>query len=602
MKTLIALILFLFFTTNIIQAQFTIELISEPLPLNEQTDGDTISLAINHNLVFEVYPIDEQGDTLQNVSYRWDFGDETIMDISLNTVQHVYTEAGGYYVVLKATDNDSDETIYKMIPVRVAKEPDFSETNAEMTNESICLGDKVTINGFSSAQEWELEADSVFDVNIGEIHESVTTESVVTIPQFSHDEKVEAEKGLKKVCMTFEHSNLGNLEISLVNPQNDTLVLKTKNETQLIFAGEPIISESEDFGNAYEYCWEMEGDELYTVMSDIAVEEHTINYSDALGNEYNAVSVMPKGSYLPHESFDKLIGSEILGDWKLILSASNQGENGYVEGWSMHWASDLFRKWKFENTYAATDTSWEGANAGKTTISDVDDKNQTGRCEVEPDEEGDNYYTYTVIDNWGYAHEYDDLSIKVTTPDFEFAGPEGTIYVGDEAIFTNLTEWSVHHYWDFGNRSKDTPDTEITNLYDENEGFEDKKKVYNVQLIAESEQGCKDTIVKEVTVELFDYKFENQTNVFTPNGDGANNKFKFKFENWGQFTDAEIHIYNRWGKKIWKSKDLNEIEDGWDGNSNVGQEAPAGSYYYFVKFKTRDRLWHEEKGNFYLYR
>ena len=59
-------------------------------------------------------------------------------------------------------------------------------------------------------------------------------------------------------------------------------------------------------------------------------------------------------------------------------------------------------------------------------------------------------------------------------------------------------------------------------------------------------------------------------NVFTPNGDGVNDVFKY-----GQAYGKDIHtvIYNRWGKKI---KEFSGNE-GWDG-----KDSPAGVYYYTI--------------------
>ena len=62
-------------------------------------------------------------------------------------------------------------------------------------------------------------------------------------------------------------------------------------------------------------------------------------------------------------------------------------------------------------------------------------------------------------------------------------------------------------------------------------------------------------------------------NVFTPNGDGAN-------DNWNLPIDVEyIRIYNRWGKKVWEE---NESFNGWSGNTQTGKECPDGVYYFIA--------------------
>lgn len=65
-------------------------------------------------------------------------------------------------------------------------------------------------------------------------------------------------------------------------------------------------------------------------------------------------------------------------------------------------------------------------------------------------------------------------------------------------------------------------------------------------------------------------------NAFTPNNDGNNDVFFIKGTN---VTEFELKIYDRWGKEIFLSKNMN---DGWDG-SVKGQSAVEGVYMYRVK-------------------
>lgn len=68
-------------------------------------------------------------------------------------------------------------------------------------------------------------------------------------------------------------------------------------------------------------------------------------------------------------------------------------------------------------------------------------------------------------------------------------------------------------------------------------------------------------------------------NAFTPNEDGVNDMLT------GQglgLTDFSLQIYNRWGARIYASK---EPGSGWDGNYE-GEPAPAGVYVYHLKYIT----------------
>lgn len=65
-------------------------------------------------------------------------------------------------------------------------------------------------------------------------------------------------------------------------------------------------------------------------------------------------------------------------------------------------------------------------------------------------------------------------------------------------------------------------------------------------------------------------------NVFTPNGDGINDWFEIKGS---RIVAIEMRIYNRWGEQLFFSNQLNH---GWNGRTNVGQEVAAGTYFYEV--------------------
>ncbi len=72
-------------------------------------------------------------------------------------------------------------------------------------------------------------------------------------------------------------------------------------------------------------------------------------------------------------------------------------------------------------------------------------------------------------------------------------------------------------------------------------------------------------------------------NVFTPNGDGVNDVFKLDSIS-GDVNQFSIIIYNRWGRKVYESKD---IYFNWDGNKMAD-----GTYYWVIEAtgKNGDKL------------
>jgi gliding motility-associated-like protein len=150
-----------------------------------------------------------------------------------------------------------------------------------------------------------------------------------------------------------------------------------------------------------------------------------------------------------------------------------------------------------------------------------------------------------------------------------FAGKNKTIVNGDsvmlngEASGTNINfQWSPTSF--MSNANSLTPivappsNTEYT-------------------LTVTSNLGCASA---ESKVNVFVYKDIFIPNVFTPNGDGKNDRFRV-FAADG-YTVKNFEIYNRWGQTIYSTKDASI---GWDGvYNNLPQ--PTGTYVYFIELKT----------------
>jgi gliding motility-associated-like protein len=84
--------------------------------------------------------------------------------------------------------------------------------------------------------------------------------------------------------------------------------------------------------------------------------------------------------------------------------------------------------------------------------------------------------------------------------------------------------------------------------------------------------------------------------VFTPNGDGANDRVYVR--GWGIKQLMEFSIYNRWGERVYYSDDLYE---GWDGTFK-GKALDMDTYTYYVKVLAFDNKIRDKKGNITLLR
>lgn len=118
---------------------------------------------------------------------------------------------------------------------------------------------------------------------------------------------------------------------------------------------------------------------------------------------------------------------------------------------------------------------------------------------------------------------------------------------------------------------------------------------------------CTDTFYMPDYI-VADTSFIEAPNVFTPNGDGTNDKFAIKFFS---MKSVKVTILNRWGKvlHVWESNNvqgfLNTAEtvpqSVWDGKVG-GKYASPGVYYYVVEGVGRDGKRRKESGFFHLFR
>ncbi|MFN4854697.1 MAG: PKD domain-containing protein [Bacteroidota bacterium] len=100
---------------------------------------------------------------------------------------------------------------------------------------------------------------------------------------------------------------------------------------------------------------------------------------------------------------------------------------------------------------------------------------------------------------------------------------------------------------------------------------------YKVMQVVKNENGCADTLRFEVIVyPEFRLWIPNS---FSPNRD-LNNEF-FKVVAIG-ISDFSIEIFDRWGQRIYESKDVTK---GWDGTISNGKEAMDGIYNYRIQCK-----------------
>ncbi len=154
--------------------------------------------------------------------------------------------------------------------------------------------------------------------------------------------------------------------------------------------------------------------------------------------------------------------------------------------------------------------------------------------------------------------------------------PTTTTLDNPNVVFTNLSTNSTIWLWNFGdvNSSNNT-----SGSFSPNHSFSEVGE-FTVTLTVASPFGCTDQITGTVVIEN-PYAFYIP-NAFKPSSNITDNMvFKPK----GIGVDPSTYnmiIYDRWGKEIFSTTDINE---GWNGKyHNTGDVVPCGVYVYFIRF------------------
>jgi gliding motility-associated-like protein len=176
----------------------------------------------------------------------------------------------------------------------------------------------------------------------------------------------------------------------------------------------------------------------------------------------------------------------------------------------------------------------------------------------------------------------------VPLADFSFS-PEKPVEGFDQVLFTNTSTGEELAYWNW--------------YFIDNEGQVSEQKntstvfssagIYPVAMVVKNKWGCADTMTKAVTV-VPDFNVY-VPDAFTPNGDGNNDAFMAVCTG---VKSYELTVYNRWGRLLFKSEDINAA---WDGTFN-GTDCKSDVYVWKIKVSSQNGDMKAISGHVTLYR
>jgi gliding motility-associated-like protein len=150
-------------------------------------------------------------------------------------------------------------------------------------------------------------------------------------------------------------------------------------------------------------------------------------------------------------------------------------------------------------------------------------------------------------------------------------------------FFTSEAINAVSHFWNFGDGTTSTQENPQHEYLFPGQ--------YTVTHLTTDPNGCSYTS-RTVVVSVV-APSTTVSNVFTPNGDGSNDRWAPRVVA-EPGTEVYVQVVDRWGNEVFQVNNLNE---SWNGLLPNGQDAPEGVYFYVVKVDER-----ETRGNLTLIR
>ncbi|MEE4175983.1 MAG: gliding motility-associated C-terminal domain-containing protein [Bacteroides sp.] len=480
------------------------------------------------------------------VSYQW------LVDGTPYTgsqVTHSFFNPGAYPITLVATDptHGCEATVNEVI--KLGTYPSFDGTIA--TVDTACAGETFSLLGMATPNIWtgfptEVVETAAIPDGTGELYESSLVFDI-----FDEGDVILSAVDIDQVCINIEHAVNGQLQFELECPSGNRITLKDYGSGTSNL-GEPVIWDNVTPGEGYNYCFSNEA--AYGTMAQTAPQFH--EYTDQAGNYYFNAAYLPAGSYTPDDHFNGLTGCPLNGEWTLRVKDQVPGDDGFIFSWSLYFREDFYpdsliffpeitqRRW-YQNTNPL----------------------QGNPVAVFVEEPGDHTFRFEATDSFGCLYDTTVTVYIRPLPEAEILSElELPFCEGDSTLLTvsaiNNATPLFSYQWSFNN--VEIPGAVYDTLMAKTPG------TYTVQ-VTDEETACFDFFDLDVTQQNCDLTIPN---VFTPNGDGINDYFEILNL---EYYQAEMVIFNRWGKKVYEHSDY--FNNWWDGEG-----APDGTYFYILTY------------------
>lgn len=320
----------------------------------------------------------------------------------------------GYLVDLKITDifPQSERMLCK---VRVSQLPDFTGTGP--LEDTVCLGESTTLLGGVTPTDTVGVTIPEGTFELGGAYAGLTYlpdgsgqvySTSIPISGFPSGSTITSDQSLNEVCITIEHSFLGDLELWLQCPSGQVVPLVNSYNPGFIaggnsgggtFLGQPY----DDAGGGgagigWEYCFSsvfntINGSMTQNLGNTVPVPGVPTNVPPLTAGTSIDNSVV----YQPEVSFNSFVGCPVNGNWTIFVQDNLGIDDGYIFEWGLFFDGSYFPGLGGYQTVVANDF-W----SNDPTI--VSGQNDTSIF-VQPNLVGNYNYTYNIVDNFGCPYD-----------------------------------------------------------------------------------------------------------------------------------------------------------------------------------------------------
>lgn len=571
---------------------------------------------------------------VNNVNYAWNISGGGTYPNN-DSIWFTPPTRNGFLVELKITDI-FPQTERLLCKVRVSQQPIFAGTGP--LEDTVCVGENTVLIGGTTQTDTVGVDIPPGTFEMGGAFAGLTYlpdgsgqqyQAPINISGFPAGATISNSQDLNQVCITMEHSYLGDLEIALQCPNGTQVTLLNSYSPGFIpggtsgggtYLGDPIDdSGGGGPGEGWTYCFSS----VFNTWGDYPTELAAGNTIPAPNFGNNGPSMNPNGVYLPEDDFVTFAGCPVNGQWTIIVQDNLTIDDGYIFEWGLYFDQSLFPGLNGYQNYI-TNEFWHN----DPTI--VSGQNDT-LIVVQPPSPGTYNYIYEVTDNFGCTYDttvnFEVLPLPNVQSDtigcnlgvqlqgtFSYNGGMWTVadtsvhfqpdeFAENPLVYTTVPGTYTVVYTDQACNTSDSleiyfppyvfayaPDTalcdgvvyELTptvgatvNSYAWNTGSTSpsititEEGMYIVVVSNECHSGT-DTI-------YVDYKLCDivPPNVISLSSNSGNQTWYVQQEGIAKFNCV---ILNRWGNLIYE---FDDPTGSWDGTSN-GTKVSEGTYYYII--------------------